>query len=206
MDNPLVSLCKCMGTVKYIHYDCLKDWISKGVVRQQQNNTLFYSYQEPKCEICKKYYQAEFMYEGRKYSLLDMDKAPNPPYAIFEGIDFDDESKKFQVYLIGLGEEEITIGRNSNSNVVMKEISVSRSHCALLYKNKQLFIRDKGSKFGTLIKLENEIEFSPIEGISFQYESKLLTIKEKNRLHCCCAESDSFVLKVEKGSQESAYF
>ena len=57
--------------------------------------------------------------------------------------------------LIGLGDDEITIGRNSNSNVVMKEISVSRNHCSLVYKGKKLFIKDKGSKFGTLIKIEN---------------------------------------------------
>lgn len=58
VSNPLVSLCKCMGTVKYIHYQCLKDWISKNVVKREQNNTLFYSYQEPKCELCQRYYQA----------------------------------------------------------------------------------------------------------------------------------------------------
>ena len=144
-----------MGTVKYIHYECLKDWISKNVVKREQNNTLFFSYQEPRCELCKKYYQSEFTYEGKKYSLLDMDNAPNPPYAVFEGIDYDDDSKRFSVLLIGLGDEEITIGRNSNSNVVMKEISVSRSHCTLVYKNRNLFIKDKGSKFGTLIKVEN---------------------------------------------------
>ena len=34
MINPLVSLCKCMGTVKYIHFECLKDWISKNVVKR----------------------------------------------------------------------------------------------------------------------------------------------------------------------------
>lgn len=84
-----------------------------------------------------------------------MENAPNPPYAIFEGIDFDDDNKRFSVFLIGLGEDEITIGRNSNSNVVMKEISVSRSHCVLFYRNKRLFIKDKGSKFGTLIRVEN---------------------------------------------------
>lgn len=33
-DNPLVSLCKCMGTVKYIHFECLKDWVSKNVVKR----------------------------------------------------------------------------------------------------------------------------------------------------------------------------
>ena len=51
----------------------------------------------------------------------------------------------------------------------MKEISVSRSHCALFYKNKQLFIKDKGSKFGTLIKAEGDVEFSPAQGISLQF-------------------------------------
>ena len=59
----------------------------------------------------------------------------------------------------------------------MKEISVSRNHCSLFYKGKKLFIKDKGSKFGTLIKIDNELEFSPYEGISLQYESKLITIK-----------------------------
>ena len=83
-----------------------------------------------------------------------MENAPNPPYAIFEGIDYEDESKRYSVFLIGLNDEEITIGRNSSSNVVMKEISVSRSHCALTYKHKQLFLRDKSSKFGTLVKVE----------------------------------------------------
>ena len=105
--------------------------------------------------------------------------------------------------LIGLGDDEITIGRNSNSNVVMKEISVSRNHCSLLYKNKQLFLKDKGSKFGTLIKLDNEVEFNPQEGISLQYESKLLTIKEKSKINCCCAASDSFMLRVSRNSFNS---
>ena len=35
----------------------------------------------------------------------------------------------------------------------MKEISVSRTHCIITYKNKTLFIKDKASKFGTLIKV-----------------------------------------------------
>jgi pSer/pThr/pTyr-binding forkhead associated (FHA) protein len=61
--------------------------------------------------------------------LLNLDNAPNPPYAIFEEVDIDSESKRFSVFLVGLGEEGITIGRNSNSTIVMKEISVSRNHC-----------------------------------------------------------------------------
>lgn len=87
--------------------------------------------------------------------LLDLDNAPNPPYAIFESIEEEEEenNKKYSIFLIGLGQEEISIGRNSNSTVVMKEISISRTHSVLTYKNRTLFIRDKGSKFGTLIKV-----------------------------------------------------
>ena len=33
-DNPLVCLCKCLGSVKYIHYKCLKDWINNKVERR----------------------------------------------------------------------------------------------------------------------------------------------------------------------------
>lgn len=55
--------------------------------------------------------------------------------------------------MVGLKEEEILIGRNSVSHVVMKEISVSRTHCAFIYRNRQLYISDKNSKFGTLIRL-----------------------------------------------------
>jgi|694.fasta_scaffold83823_5 pSer/pThr/pTyr-binding forkhead associated (FHA) protein len=39
----------------------------------------------------------------------------------------------------------------------MKEISVSRIHCSIIYKNKKLLIKDKGSKFGTLIKVAEKL-------------------------------------------------
>ena len=55
-ENPLVCLCKCSGSVKYIHYSCLKDWINNKIEKRQHNNALFFSYEETKCEICQEYY------------------------------------------------------------------------------------------------------------------------------------------------------
>jgi hypothetical protein len=54
--------------------------------------------------------------------------------------------------------------------------------------------------------VEGEVEFNPAEGISLQYESKLITIREKNKLSCCCAESDHFILKIAKDNLSSNYF
>ena len=200
-ENPLVSLCRCSGSVKYIHYKCLKDWVTNNnVVRRENNASMFYSFKQTRCELCHEYYKPEFTYKGRKYMLLDLENAPNPPYALFEGGEQEQEGR-FAILMVSLAQPEITVGRNSNCNVVMKEISVSRNHCVLTYHHKQLFVKDKGSKFGTLVRLAEEVEFSPTQGLQLQYESKLITIHEKGRLHCCCAESDTFLLKLTAGEQ-----
>jgi E3 ubiquitin-protein ligase DOA10 len=47
--NPLVSLCKCIGSVRYIHFECLKDWKSNKITKDKSPNCLFYSYTEPNC-------------------------------------------------------------------------------------------------------------------------------------------------------------
>ena len=35
-------------------------------------------------------------------------------------------------------------------------------------------------------------------GLNLQYESKLIKIYEKNKLGCCCAETDGFSLEVSQ--------
>lgn len=52
------------------------------------------------------------------------------------------------------------IGRNNSSQVVMKDISISRTHCSLEYKHGIVLLRDKKSKFGTLIKVDKTLEFN----------------------------------------------
>lgn len=63
------------------------------------------------------------------------------------------DRNKISVIMIKLEEgKEISVGRNTSSEVILNDISVSRSHCSFVYEKGQLFIRDKKSKFGTLIR------------------------------------------------------
>ena len=63
------------------------------------------------------------------------------------------EKNKISVFMIKLEEgKELSVGRNNSSEVVLGDISVSRSHCTFLYEKGQLFVKDRKSKFGTLIK------------------------------------------------------
>lgn len=48
--NELISPCSCVGSIKYIHFQCLKKWI----IEQKENMPFFH------CEICKDQYSFQF--------------------------------------------------------------------------------------------------------------------------------------------------
>jgi pSer/pThr/pTyr-binding forkhead associated (FHA) protein len=68
----------------------------------------------------------------------------------------------------------VTIGRNHSSKVVLRDISVSRSHCFLVLKQGRLFIQDKKSKFGTLVRTKRGVEFDSQCGLQLQFQSRLV--------------------------------
>ena len=45
--TPLISVCKCTGSIKFLHEECLKNWILAN-----ENNS-----KEPSCELCRYKYQ-----------------------------------------------------------------------------------------------------------------------------------------------------
>lgn len=160
VSNPLVSPCKCVGSMKYIHYNCLKKCIEVKLQRKTDENYLFLSWKNFECEICKEEYPKYFKYQNEKYLLVDYD-VNFEEYVICDYSLFDDNQKKcfrrgILVFNVEEG-EEITIGRTQNNKIKLKDISVSRSHCYIIKKNNKLYIVDKGSKFGTLFYLNKEI-------------------------------------------------
>lgn len=54
--NPLISCCKCAGSVGFIHYNCLKQWLdAKKNMKVGENYTSIF-WKSFECEICKKAY------------------------------------------------------------------------------------------------------------------------------------------------------
>lgn len=94
----------------------------------------------------------------------------------------------------------------------MKDISISRTHCSIEYKNGMLLLRDKVSKFGTLVKIIDEIEFNAETGVQLQYESKIIEIFEKkgfrinlgfvNLNDLCCEAEGTYRIKFDRGSAD----
>lgn len=50
--NPFINVCKCIGSVKYIHLDCLRDWFSSKIITLSSPNLIMHKYPKLKCELC----------------------------------------------------------------------------------------------------------------------------------------------------------
>lgn len=58
--NPLFTSCKCIGSVGFIHFNCLRSWLDIKKQMKQSVNFSSYYWKSFECEICKKAYPRNF--------------------------------------------------------------------------------------------------------------------------------------------------
>ena len=172
--NPLISPCNCTGSVKYIHLNCLRKWLTSKVNMKcsQTNNIYCYSFKSLECEICKAVIPELVEYRGKFISLLDF-KEIEPPYLILQTMNqYNPLNKNLDFNIIFVMSFKIKnfliIGRANNSDIRLSDISVSRNHSVISFDNGEFYIDDIGSKFGTLLLIQNNILFLPYKEISIQ--------------------------------------
>ena len=173
-ENPLISPCKCSGSMGYIHYACLKHCLDSKISKKEDDYHKLYFWKTFECEICKLQYPESLKYGDRVYSIVDL-HITFKHFAICDYFLFDDTKKEtFRrgILVINLGNDsnsnnnnntnlnETTIGRTANNKIKLKDISVSRVHCVLKKVDDKLYIIDKGSKFGTMIYVNRDIELT----------------------------------------------
>jgi hypothetical protein len=166
-ENPLISPCKCSGSMKYIHYLCLKKCIEIKIIKKSEQNFKFYTWKSFSCEICKSEYPKYIRIKDSLFSLVDLEinysSYVTCDYTLYDDIKKKTFRKGILIFKINDDNEEdiITVGRSQNNKIKLKDISVSRCHCNFIKKNNKLYIVDKGSKFGTLIYLNNSMYITP---------------------------------------------
>lgn len=178
--DPLLCPCKCNGSMKYIHYSCLKKSIKQKIQIRKEDNCDLYFFKSYCCEICLETYPKYLTYKTNIYNLVDIDISKYTDYILTSIIYYSDnnsEKKKLTYlgYLIFKIDEqnELKIGRNQNNHIVLKDISISRNHCVLKRDKNNLKIKDINSKFGTLLYVKNiqKIEIDkPLQLISGKHQ------------------------------------
>ena len=155
-NNPLLQPCICSGSMKYIHYTCLKHWINNKCYVQIEKNDdcAIYMIKPVECELCKTKLPDFIRKKGILFPILEL-KPDFKNYLIFESLTLDKNKNRFN-YVVSLDQnKKICVGRGHDSNVVFSDISVSRTHCIFTLEGKNVFIQDNDSTFGTLVLIQS---------------------------------------------------
>ena len=174
-NDPLISPCKCTGSLTYIHLNCLRKWLTLKVNTKSfpSNNIYCYSFRSLECEICKSPIPEIVEYRGKYLSLLDF-KDIEPPYIVLQTMyQYNFQNRNISdyniIFVLSMKLKNfLVIGRANNSDIRLSDVSVSRNHSIISYEDGNFYIDDIGSKFGTLILIQNNIVFLPYKEISIQ--------------------------------------
>ncbi|CAD8048975.1 unnamed protein product [Paramecium primaurelia] len=192
--NPLLNPCKCSGSLKYIHLECMKRWLKELTSSSRSSEkSETYLWKLLKCEICQEPYKVIFQSDGVTYHMLDLLK-PRYPFVMLE---FYSKKKETQVQQINLGDrftsksdgvivislgERMSLGRAKENWVKLCEASVSRFHATLQIEKVQqqdsLFLFDNNSKFGTLVQIKEDLQI--YQELEIQVGKSLFKLQANN--------------------------
>ena len=158
--NPLVQACHCSGSLKYIHIDCLKQWLlKKSCIKREKNDRYsLFIIKTIECELCKTKYPDFIKHKDKIYEILDL-KSEFENNLIIESLSKDKNNDKI-LFVINLDfSNKIRIGRGHDAEINLLDVSISRLHSTLtIDKKKNIFIEDNDSKFGTLILVQSKLK------------------------------------------------
>eukprot|EP00826_Nyctotherus_ovalis_P042364 TRINITY_DN4348_c0_g1_i7.p1 TRINITY_DN4348_c0_g1~~TRINITY_DN4348_c0_g1_i7.p1 ORF type:complete len:370 (+),score=106.12 TRINITY_DN4348_c0_g1_i7:89-1111(+) len=78
LDNPIISSpCNCLGSVKYMHVNCLQKWLRSKVTQKKTDTVSSYVWKEFQCDICKIDYPAVLNQpNGKVIEIFRIEKPP----------------------------------------------------------------------------------------------------------------------------------
>lgn len=204
-ENPLVAPCKCTGSMRYIHLQCLQSAIASKCSIAQNNNFTLITWKNFDCEICLSEYPKYMIHKSKTYSLFDYALIAYDKYIIFDYFMYDDAKLKANrkgILIINIDDtslnnnNEITLGRTQTNQVKLKNISISRIHCTIKVIDGQVMIKDNGSKFGTLLYLKQK--YSLMDENDFHNDEYLFGITQNNLYGSnCVISSGKFAVYFE---------
>jgi hypothetical protein len=175
MENPLVSICKCAGSLKFLHINCIKSWIDSRMQIREKGPVRTYEWKKLECEICHSEYPVRVTYETLTFELLTVPK-PHSHYLVLEALSCPTDST-YTCFYIHLQAGRVRCGRSHDCPVRVKDISVSRSHATLHLSQEGVYIEDNESKFGTLALVNRPIAMQSRTEVALQVGRTVLVFK-----------------------------
>ena len=115
--NPLINPCKCKGSMKYIHYNCLLNCLKNKIENQNKGfniNNISYDKSLLICELCNIDFPYYIKYNNTIYYLFPY-QSTYKEYLLYEILD---RTGKHIINIISLVDKNIIkIGRSSSNDI-----------------------------------------------------------------------------------------
>ena len=203
--NPLICPCFCKGSMKYIHYYCLKNWLNLKIESElgygsdidTQQPTITYSTNDISCELCKTQLPDYIKHKGKIYN-VSFYKPKFNKFIVLESLRDDNNRIKF-IHIIPINNRQIVkIGRLKNCDLSLPDFSISRVHCCIYIENRQIFL-ENNSKYGTRILVQTpKLMMSPEYPLSIEVQETYLklSLQKPFSLFSCCNVHTTSVSKM----------
>ena len=193
-NNPLVQPCICDGSLKYIHLQCLSQWIHTHSCEKLETNNKcsIYLIKPVECELCKTKFPDYIKFKDRFFPLIDFTNEYKS-YLTLESLTLDKYHNKF-IYVVSLEKDrKIPIGKHQKCEIILSDRSIESVHCFMIVNNKQIYLEDNDSKFGTLVLVQtNRIKLYQDVPLYLQIGRSFLelVVKKEFKLFDCCASDE----------------
>lgn len=115
------------------------------------------------CEICKQSYPYIFRAQDKLFKLIELNQPKQDAnYILLESMPLDKNTSRMTFMLtVSPEKHQFKLGRGHESEVRINDISVSRCHAIIKYKDDGFYIEDNTSKFGTIVLLKERVQLLP---------------------------------------------
>ena len=204
-ENPLIYPCICSGSMKYIHYECLKNWLNSKIEEEisvDSENTevdvISYNRKDISCELCKEKLPDYIIYNNRYYN-ISFYKPKFKEFIVLESMRADKHRAKFIHIMSFDNKESLHIGRANECELSIAELSVSRFHCIIHKEDGDMFLEDNTSKFGTLVLVQNNnLKINDTLPLNLQISKTFVKVKKPKMRGC------SFLCSKEPAAVEQS--
>jgi len=83
--NPLISPCKCAGTMGLIHLQCLRGWLETKRTRKVHGRQVIIKFKKLDCELCNTKFPYKITYNNQIVDIVGVEK-PEKNYIILESL------------------------------------------------------------------------------------------------------------------------
>ena len=186
LSNPIISPCKCSGSMGSIHLNCLRKWIEQKVTIRSRTFITSIEWKSLSCELCKSPYPFAVYFYGNILEIINI-PYPKGPFMVFEA-----STKRGgdsgMLYIAKFEKKtSLNIGRSSEADWQLIDSSISRIHAMITYDEGKVYLEDMGSKFGTLKRIVSPIQLQLETKVALQIGSTLCQFKveKKKSLFSC---------------------